>query len=141
MSLPRLPLVALVLVLASGCSVDDTPAPVAAAPSPPAAGGSPIPLASPSRGAEAQDPCTQLALTRLDGLLMGEPSAAPERSVRANEVVAEFVKQYEQVLVASGPDAARAAVAGKVGEACKLGAGEGNVVEVPVEQAPASPAG
>lgn len=136
MSLLRLPLLAgLALALVSGCSVEDTP-------SGPDTPGGPAAAASPSRGPEAQDPCTQLALTRLDGQLSGEPSAGPEDTVRANEVVAEFVEAYDKVLVESGVDAARAALADEVAAACQIPPGEGNVVQVPVEQAPAaSPTG
>lgn len=137
MSLLRLPVAAcLLLVLGTACSVDDTPTgPVAASPAASVpAGGTVLSPAPPSRGPEAQDACTQLALTRLDGLLAGEPSASPEDSVRANEVVAEFVEAYDEVLVAQGVDAARASVAKAVGEACKIPAGQGNVVQVPVEE-------
>lgn len=131
MSLPRLPLLAgLLLVLACGCSVEDTPS-AAVASDPPV-----------SRAPEAQDPCTQLALTRLDGQLGAEPSAGPEDTVRANEVVAEFVEAYDKVLVDSGIEAARAAVAADVAAACTIPAGQGNVVEIPVEEEPAaSPTG
>ena len=119
-------------LLTAGCSVQDTPT---ATPSGPAS-------VAPSRGPEAQDPCTQLALTRLDGQLGEEPSAPPEAVVRANEVVAEFVERYDKVLVASGVDAARAALAADVGAACQIPAGEGNVVQIPVDPEPvASPSG
>ena len=116
--------VAVLVLLAAGCSVQDTPTP------------SGLASVAPSRGPEAQDPCTQLALTRLDGQLGEEPSAPPEAVVRANEVVAEFVERYDKVLVASGVDAARAALAADVGAACQIPAGEGNVVQIPVDPQP-----
>lgn len=109
-------------VLACSCSVEDSP-PVAAT----------TPAAAVSAAPEAQDPCTQLALSRLDGQLAEEPSAAPERSVRANEVVAQFVQRYDEVLVASGIAAARAEVAADVAAACQRPAGAS---VVPVEPGP-----
>lgn len=132
-----IPGIAVLALLAAGCSVQDTP--TASSPGVGPSGVAPSGLASvaPSRGPEAQDPCTQLALTRLDGLLGEEPSAPPEAVVRANEVVAEFVERYDKVLVASGVDAARAALAADVGAACKIPAGEGNVVLIPVDPEPA----
>ncbi|MBC7374763.1 MAG: hypothetical protein H7323_12310 [Frankiales bacterium] len=129
--------VAVLGLLAAGCSVQDTPTALPSGLTP-----SGLASVSPSRGPEAQDPCTQVALTRLDGQLGEEPSAPPTALVRANEVVAEFVERYDKVLVASGVDAARAALAADVGAACKIPAGEGNVVQIPVDPAPAaSPTG
>ena len=114
---------ALVLVLLMGCSLAQTP--IAA----PAASASPAVV-------EAQDPCTQLTLQRLDGQLLPEPSVAPEVSVRANEVVEELVSTYDVVLTASGTAAARASVAADVAAACLVPAGEGKVVQVPVDPQP-----
>lgn len=103
----------LLLVLATatllplaGCSFQDPP--------------TTAPLQAPSPAPpEAQDPCTQVALSLLDGQLEALPSADPEAMVRANAVVAEFVDRYDAVLVASGVPAARAALAGEVAAACQ----------------------
>lgn len=97
----------------AGCSVQDVP--TAGSTSPPPVAVSAVP--------EAQDPCTQVALTLLDGQMQGVPSADPATLVRANEVVAQFVARYDQVMVASGVPAARAALAPEVGAACQLPAG------------------
>ena len=124
-------LVPAVLVTA-GCSVQDVP--TAGSVSPPPVVVSAVP--------EAQDPCTQVALTLLDGQLQGVPSADPASLVRANEVVAQFVVRYDQILVASGVPAARAALAPEVAAACQLPADNQPdatsppAVELTVEPAP-----
>ena len=102
-------LVPAVLVTA-GCSVQDVPTAGSVSPSPVVVSAVP----------EAQDPCTQVALTLLDGQLQGVPSADPASLVRANEVVAQFVARYDRVMVASGVPAARAALAVEVAAACQL---------------------
>lgn len=99
----RLCLLAAALAVA-GCSVEPTPL---AAPATPTA------LAP-----EAQDPCTRLALQRLDGQLRQEPAVSPEVSSRADAVAAQLVTAYDAVLTRSGVQAARAAVAADVAAAC-----------------------
>ncbi len=123
----------------SGCGFQDTPTTA----TPPVVG-SPAPAAG-----EPQDACTQIALSTLDGLLNGMPSGTPQDTVQANDVVAEFVVRYDQVITASGVPAARAQYAQEVGAACAArAAGPASVppanepppvLEVPLD--PASPAG
>ncbi len=64
------------------------------------------------------DPCTDVALTLLDGQLNGLPSAAPEVYDRANQVVAKLVQRYDAVLASSGVAAARAQLTPEVQAAC-----------------------
>lgn len=109
---PSLLLAGATTLLVAGCGFDSTPG---AAPVTPLADvGSPVPAPG-----EAQDGCTQLALTLLDGLLNGVPSTSPEQALRANEVVQQFVAQYDRVIVASGVPAARAQFAQQVAQACQ----------------------
>ena len=97
----------LLLALAlTGCGFDEPPPPssgVLTAPSP----------------APVDDPCTDVALTLLDGQLNGLPSADPVTFDKANAVVAQFVERYDAVIASAGVPAARAQYAAEVEAACK----------------------
>ena len=96
----------LTALLLTGCSFEEPPPPSTA---PPAALPSPTPVG---------DPCTDVALTLLDGQLNGVPSADPETVVKANAVVEQFVARYDQVIVSSGVAAAREQFTAEVQAAC-----------------------
>ena len=64
------------------------------------------------------DPCTDFALTVLDGQLNGLPSVSPEQSDKANVVVTAFVERYDAVIVADGVAAARERYTSEVAAAC-----------------------
>jgi hypothetical protein len=91
----------------TGCGFEDPPS--AAAPSV-----APIPS-----DFTHQDPCTAYAVVTLDGLLNGLPSVSPETAVKANEVVQQFVQQYDAVITSQGIEAARAEYADDIEAACK----------------------
>ena len=103
----------LVVLALSGCAFEEPPAPSSgsAAPVAPVVTQAPVP-------APVGDPCTDLALTLLDGQLNGVPSADPETAVKANAVVEQFVARYDEVIVSSGVAAARAQFGGEVQAAC-----------------------
>ena len=101
----------LAVVGVTGCSVQQ----------PPTAAPSSVVLATPAPG-EAQDPCTQVALSLLDGQLEALPSADPAALTRANDVVAAFVARYDAVITSAGVPAARARFAPEVGAACAASA-------------------
>jgi len=106
----------LVVLALSGCAFEEPPAPSSgsAAPVAPVA---PVVTQAPGP-APVGDPCTDLALTLLDGQLNGVPSADPETAVKANAVVEQFVARYDQVIVSSGVEAARAQFSDEVQAAC-----------------------
>ena len=96
----------LVALALAGCGFEEPPPPasgVPAAPSPP----------------PVSDPCTDVALTLLDGQLNGLPSADPVTFDKANAVVAQFVERYDAVITSSGVPAARAQYTAEVEAACK----------------------
>jgi len=101
----------LLAVLAlSGCGFEEPPAPSSGGAAP-VVTQAPVPV-------PVGDPCTDLALTLLDGQLNGVPSADPETAVKANAVVEQFVARYDEVIVSSGVAAARAQFGGEVQAAC-----------------------
>jgi len=103
----------LVVLVLSGCAFEEPPAPSSGG----AASVAPVATQAPSP-VPVGDPCTDLALTLLDGLLNGVPSADPETAVKANAVVEQFVARYDEVIVSSGVAAARAQFSGEVQAAC-----------------------
>lgn len=94
----------------AGCSFEPPPTP-AGATLPPAEQLPPSPV-------PVGDPCTDVALTLLDGQLNGVPSADPETVVKANAVVEQFVARYDAVIVSKGVAAAREQFTAEVMAAC-----------------------
>ena len=94
----------LTALLLSACSFEEPPTTggVVTAPPPP----------------PVSDPCTDVALTLLDGQLNGLPSADPATFDKANAVVAQFVTRYDAVIASSGVAAARAQYTAEVQAAC-----------------------
>ena len=90
----------------TGCGFEEPPAPAA-----PVLTQAPVP-------SPVGDPCTDVALTLLDGQLNGVPSADPETLVKANSVVEQFVARYDAVIVSAGVEAARTQYAAEVQAAC-----------------------
>lgn len=100
----------LLTVLLTGCGFDDPPAPARSAPDPSA------PAVAPAPGVE--DPCTAFALSLLDGQLDGLPSASPEQAEKGSAVADEFQLRYDEVITASGVEAARERYAEQIAAAC-----------------------
>ncbi len=96
----------LVTLLLTACGFEEPPAPsagsVAPAPSPP----------------PVTDPCTDVALTLLDGQLNGLPSADPAAFDKAGRVADAFQARYDAVIASTGVAAARAQYTAEVQAAC-----------------------
>lgn len=108
MSLLRPLLLAAAAAVLAGCGFEEPPPPSVAGSSAPA------PVSPP----QVQDPCASYALTLLDGQLQGLPSVDPATSDRAGRVADEFQARYDEVIVASGIEAARAQYTDEITTAC-----------------------
>jgi hypothetical protein len=91
----------------TGCGFDDPPATEAE---------SVVQTIAP---AQADDPCTAVALSLLDGLLLPLPSADPASGEKGGRVAEQFQVRYDEVIAASGVEAARAQYADDIEAACK----------------------
>jgi hypothetical protein len=100
-------------LLLTACSFDEPPPPAPAAQQ-----SLPGPSAPAVPPAQIEDPCTNIAITLLDGQLNGLPTAPPEVFDKANAVVAQFVERYDAVIVSDGVEAARAEYVDEIAAAC-----------------------
>lgn len=92
----------------AGCGFEEPPAPVADAV-----------VSNPAVApAQVDDPCTDVALTLLDGQLNGLPSADPVTFEKAERIVEQFVARYDAVIASAGVEAARAQYADEIQAAC-----------------------
>lgn len=91
----------------SGCAFEEPPTPVGAAVEAPAPSPPPV-----------TDPCTDIALTLLDGQLNGLPSADPASFDKAGRVADAFQARYDAVIASSGVAAARTQYTEEVTAAC-----------------------
>ncbi len=69
--------------------------------------------------ADVDDPCTAIVLSLLDGQLVPLPSADGATYDKAGAVADEFQQRYDEVIAASGVEAARAKYAADVQKACQ----------------------
>ena len=102
----------LTALLLTGCGFEEPPPP---APDPVA---EPVISAPAVAPAQVDDPCTDVALTLLDGQLNGVPSADPAILQKAEKVVEQFVARYDAVIVSAGVEAARAQYTDEIRAAC-----------------------
>jgi hypothetical protein len=104
------PLLLAALVL-TGCGFEEPPPSSSrSAPNPS------LPAVPPATG--VTDPCTAFALSLLDGQLDVLPSASPEQAEKGAAVADEFQARYDEVIAASGVEAARERYAEEVAAAC-----------------------
>lgn len=108
---PRLLLAAVAVAALAACSFEEPPTPAVA---------TPAPAVSP---AEVTDPCADYALTLLDGQLNGLPEVDEPSRERAGRVADEFQVRYDEVITASGIEAARARYLEEITAACRREAG------------------
>jgi hypothetical protein len=106
-------LLAAALIALPACSFEEPPPPADSAPTVPGPDQPAVPAPSGSFG-----PCTDYALTLLDGQLVGLPSVSPQVADRGNAVVKQFVQRYDEVIVSSGIPAARERFTPEIVAAC-----------------------
>ena len=92
----------------SACGFDDPPVPAA----------DPVVSAPAVPAAPAADPCTEVALTLLDGQLNGLPSAEPSSFDKGARVADQFQQRYDAVIAGAGVEAARTTYAKQIQAAC-----------------------
>lgn len=105
------PLLIVATLALAGCGFEDPP-PSASQPAPNPS----LPAVPPATGVD--DPCTAFALSLLDGQLDGLPSASPEQAEKGAAVADEFQARYDEVIAASGVEAARERYAEQIAAAC-----------------------
>lgn len=91
----------------TACGFEEPPAPPAAAT-----------VVTPAAPPPMTDPCTDVALTLLDGQLNGLPSADPVAFDKAGRVADAFQARYDAVIASKGVPAARAQYTAEVQAAC-----------------------
>jgi hypothetical protein len=101
----------LAAIVLTGCGFEEPPS----ATSQPAPDPS-LPAVPPAAG--ITDPCTAFALSLLDGQLDVLPSATPEQAERGAAVANAFQARYDEVIAASGVEAARERYAEEIAAAC-----------------------
>jgi hypothetical protein len=107
----RLASLLLTAIVLTGCGFEEPP-PGTSQPAPNPS----LPAVPPAAG--VTDPCTAFALSLLDGQLEELPSASPEEAEKGANVADEFQARYDEVIAASGVEAARERYAGDIAAAC-----------------------